>query len=137
MGPQAEGNHRVTVLFKLPPQVGDGDNLSLTAKPYGHVSLAPGDRVFLWWSEAQGGAGLVGHGICQSATSLPGLLAAEVEPELISDLGFGFGRDRLQPYRDAAGNAPEATLAKMLYKHALNKVVQITPVEEAFLDGSF
>jgi hypothetical protein len=51
--------------------------------------------------------------------------------------GVRFGRDQLRPLRDAPGAAPSATLAKKLYKHSLNKAVQITPVEEAFLDSLF
>lgn len=49
----------MTTLFKPPPLSVDGDALKVSAKPNGAVALSPGDRVFLWWSEAQGGAELV------------------------------------------------------------------------------
>lgn len=127
----------MTVLFKLPPQASNGDTLAVSAKPYGNVSLAPGDRVFLWWSEAQGGAGLVGYGTCLSTASTSDSVEAVVEPVRVREAGVGFGRERLRPFRDVAGDAPEATLAKTLYKHSLNKVVQISPSEEAFLEELF
>ncbi len=127
----------MTVLFKLPPQASNGDTLIVSAKPYRNVSLAPGDRVFLWWSEAQGGAGLVGYGTCLSTTSTWDSVEAVVEPVRVRDAGFGFGRERLRPFRDVAEDTPEATLAKTLYKHSLNKVVQISPSEEAFLGELF
>jgi len=127
----------VTVLFKLPPQASNGDTLAVSAKLYGNVSLAPGDRVFLWWSETQGGAGLVGYGTCLSTASTSNSVEAVVEPVLMRETGYGFGRERLRPFREVAGDAPEATLAKALYKHSLNKVVQISPSEEAFLEELF
>lgn len=125
----------MTVLFKLPPQASNGDAVIVCAKPYRDVSLALGDRVLLWWSEAQGGAGLVGYGTCISTASTLDLVKAVVEPVRLREAGFGFGREQLRPFRDVPGDAPEATLAKTLYKHSLNKVVQISPPEEAFLAG--
>jgi hypothetical protein len=126
----------MTVLFKVAPTPIDGDVVRVAAPLYGELLLAPGDRIFLWWSEAQGGRGLAGHGVCVSAASIgKKLLQADIEPITLADTGFG--RAQLRPHREGRGGAPETTLAAKLYRHALNKVVAISAAEEAFLDALF
>lgn len=125
----------MTVLFKVPPQANDHGLVTVEAKPYGPVDLVRGDRVFLWWSEAQHGQGLSGHGVCSAVTVQGGLLRAEVLLTTLERAGVGFGRDQLRAFRDVPGRSPEATLAKVLYRHSLNKVVSLSAAEEAFLDG--
>jgi len=125
----------MTVLFKSPPFAQDVDRVVVSAKPFGEVTLARGDRVFLWWSEAQGGAGLSGHGLCASASEGPDLLRAEVEVIALRSEGVGFGRDALRPLRDATDDGPQTSLARKLYRHSHNKAVALTPDEEAFHDG--
>jgi hypothetical protein len=127
----------MTVLFKSPPVAQDGDGLVVSAKPFGEVTLPRGDRVFLWWSEAQGGAGLSGHGLCSSAREGPGLLRAEIKVVALRSEGVGFGRDELRPFRDATDDGPQTSLARKLYRHSLNKAVALTRDEEAFLDRLF
>lgn len=121
----------MTVLFKVPPVAIDGDIVALEAKSYGAVVIAPGDRVFRWWSETQGGRGLAGYGICMSAQPVGAFWRAEIEA--VTNRTIGFGKAALAPFRDAPVPRPEATLSAKLYRHSLNKVVQITPAEEAFL----
>lgn len=121
----------MTVLFKVPPQEVDGDTVTLEARRYGPVQLNRGDRVFLWWSEAQGGAGLAGYGLCVQASAQPNGWRAVVE--VVIDHYRGFAKANLAPYRDTDDGSPQALLAAKLYRHALNKVVAITPGEEAFL----
>lgn len=123
----------MTVLFKVPPQEVDGDTVTVEARSYGPVHLARGDRVFLWWSEAQGGAGLVGHGLCLAASSQPDGWRAVVE--VVTDRHRGFGKAELAPHRSAGRATPSGSLSAKLYRHALNKVVAITSEEERFLDG--
>lgn len=123
----------MTVLFKVPPVEPDGDLLTLEAKPYGLATLTRGDRVFLWWSETQGGAGLVGHGLCHEA-SFDGIVW-RAAVEVIDDRFRGFGKADLANWRNAGSDVPLATLAAKLYKHSLNKVVAISASETAFLDA--
>lgn len=122
----------MTVLFKVPPQEVSGDVVTLEARSYGLVQLRRGDRVFLWWSEAQGGAGLAGYGLCVEASAQAGGWRAMVE--VVTDRYRGFAKANLAPYRDVEDGSPQASLAAKLYRHALNKVVAITPGEEAFLE---
>lgn len=123
----------MTVLFKLPPVERDRNLLMLEAKPYGSVAIARGDRVFLWWSEAQRGAGLVGHGLCNEADFEGSYWRVAVE---VIDDGFrGFGTADLAKWRNSFADLPEATLAAKLYRHSLNKVVAISDTEAAFLDN--
>lgn len=123
----------MTVLFKVPPVEPDGDLLTLEAKPYGVVTLVRGDRVFLWWSETQGGAGLVGHGLCHEARFDGIVWRAAVE--VFDDRFRGFGKGNLAASRNAGSAVPLTTLAAKLYKHSLNKVVAISASEAAFLDS--
>ena len=127
----------MTVLFKAPPQTDLNGILAVEAKPFGAVDLQSGDRVFLWWSEAQQGNGLSGYGECRSVTDLGDRLRAEVSVARLASDGVGFGRNQLRPHRDDLRASPEATLAKSLYRHALNKVVQLSTAEESFLDRLF
>lgn len=123
----------MTLLFKVPPPAhSDEDIISLSARTHGLLDWRIEDRVFLWWSEAQGGAGLAGHGLLVHARQAGSLLMAEVEP--ITLMNCGFNRANLRPFRDATGSDPRVGLAAKLYRHALNKVVAITPAEAAFLD---
>lgn len=123
----------MAVLFKVPPQEVDGDTVALEARRYGPVRITRGDRVFLWWSEAQGGAGLVGYGLCVEASAHADRWHAVVE--VVTDRYRGFTKANLAPYRNADDGSPQASLAVKLYRHALNKVVAITPDEEAFLEA--
>lgn len=127
----------MAVMFKVPPPIDPGKIVTLEAKPYGTIDLQQGDRVFLWWSEAQGGHGLAGCGECRSVLDLGDTLRAEVSVMRLAPNGVGFGRDQLRPHRDQGGTSPEATLSKSLYRHALNKVIQLSAAEEAFLDRLF
>lgn len=97
------------------------------------VPLEGGDRVFLWWSEAQGEHGLAGRGVCVSIDPALGPLHADVEPITLAYCDFG--RAQLRPFRDAPGASPKVTLATKLYAHAHNKVVSISAREEGFLDA--
>lgn len=106
--------------------------VTLEARAHGSVHLRPGDRVFFWWSETQAGAGLAGHGVCVEASESAGRWRAAVE--IVTDSVTGFGKAALAPFRDAADGGPHATLAAKLYRHAHNKVLAVTPAEEAFLD---
>lgn len=121
----------MAVLFKVPPQEVVGDTVALEARSYGPVRITRGDRVFLWWSEAQGGAGLVGYGLCIEATAQANGWSAVVE--VVTDRYRGFAKATLAPFRDAGDGSPQASLAAKLYRHALNKVVAISPDEEVFL----
>ncbi len=122
----------MTVLFKVPPVEPNGDLLTLEAKPYGVVTLTRGDRVFLWWSETQGGAGLVGHGLCHEARFDGIVWRAAVE--VIDDRFRGFGKANLANWRNAGCAIPPGTLSAKLYRNSHNKVVAITELEAAFLN---
>ena len=126
----------MTVLFKVsPPGPFDGDFLRLSARPYGPVRLAAGDRVFFWWSETQKGVGLAGHGLCVRVLGASGDMTVEVEP--IQFANTGFGKQDLAPHRSAGPGTPLGRLAAKLYKNSLNKVVMVDRGEEEFLDAQF
>ena len=126
----------MTVLFKVPPpDAGMEDTLVLSAKPYENASMAPGDRAFVWWSETQGGTGLAARGVVTEAFRKGPLWQAKIK--VSSEAGRRFGKEDLRPLRDSKSHEPQATLARKLYRHSLDKVTNLDPVEERFLDSFF
>lgn len=127
----------MTFLFKAPPAPVEGGTVSVSAKAYRGAQPTSGDRVFLWWTEDRGGRGLSGVGRCLSVHHTQGLVQATVELIALHESGVGFGKAQVAPFRDVESDRPEATLSKKLFRQAHNKVVALTPDEEAFLDSYF
>lgn len=124
-------------LFKVAPVPVTEGSVVVAAKPHRGALPAPGERIFLWWTEDAGGRGLSGFGECVAVATLPSLVQATVTVGRLDPAGVGFGKAQLAPLRDVDSDAPDATLSKKLFYQAHNKAIALTSEEEAFLDTYF
>ena len=109
---------------------------------YGGKRIAAGDSIFLFASENEGGAGLIGRGLVTAAAPVPrhpgvarqtprvsiavGLVARAVRP---------LGRRELAGFSDWQDGRPETELKFKFYRQATNKIVGLSEEAAAFLDG--
>jgi hypothetical protein len=111
---------------------------------YGGKKIAPGDIVFLFASENEGGQGLVARGVVASAEAvapLPGI--ARQTPRVsvtITRTALAkrpLGRSHLKRFSDWNDGRPETELNFKFYRQATNKIVGVSDEVAAFLMGYF
>jgi len=113
------------------------DLLTVTENAFGNPHLSPGTLAYVWISETAGGGGLSYRGIVEAvSTADGGKLSLEVRlagPQPQRPLTT----EVLAPYRDDDSDEPRASLSRKLYRHAHNKIVDLSPNEAAFTDSFF
>ncbi len=109
---------------------------------YGGKHIAAGDRVYLFDSETQGGAGLVACGVVTEAERVPRLPGIERQTPRVSitvqrtgSVLQRLGREELKRFKDWGDARPETELNFKLYRQATNKIVGISASVAAFLAG--
>lgn len=102
---------------------------------YGGNQISDGERVFIWTSEHQGGRGLVAVGRVTSLRFTGPRVLANILVEGRALRPFNLGN--IAPFRDVADGSPASELARMLYRHALNKVAALDQPTTAFLEEHF
>lgn len=106
-------------------------------------SIAAGDRLFLFASETQGGAGLVARGLVLASGPVPrGEKAREtprvtLDVERLDGVTRPFGRAELRPFRHTRAGSAEFELDFKLYRQATNKIVGLSAAAGNFLDSRF
>lgn len=120
-----------------PLTVSSDDQVKIEEKPfYGGQNIRPGDLVYLWSSETQGGVGLWGRGTVVAVHSRKDKPVVTVRVDRRMNAGnFGYGQ--IAPHRDSPADTPIVGLARKLCKHALNKVAYISDAEAALLQQRF
>lgn len=136
------------LIAKIDPfthSIGAG-RVQVHARPYEKPRVDVGDTVFVWTSERSGGHGLVARGqiVRSSVEEFPDKTGTgtHIEIVLLIELdGLHPNRSlslvQIGQYRDAAGPPAYKELARVLYKHAHNKVVSATPQVVEFLSSYF
>ncbi|HYX46345.1 MAG TPA: hypothetical protein VE820_05945 [Sphingomicrobium sp.] len=111
---------------------------------YGGKNVAPGDTIFLFASENEGGRGLVARGIVTSANRVPRTAGVErqtprvtVTIERTAPARRPLGRAELKSFTDWHDGKPETELSFKFYRQATNKIVGISAVTAQFLDTFF
>src|SRR5512143_2274858 len=111
---------------------------------YGGKHIAPGDAVFVFASESEGGRGLVARGAVVSAKRVarkPGLLRQTPRVSVVVERDASakrrLGRGELEPFDDWKDGRPETELNFKFYRQATNKVVGISDEAAAFLRTFF
>jgi len=111
---------------------------------YGGRKIAVGDKVYLFASETQGGAGLVARGVVTAAEAVPPrpgvarqtpCVDVTVECEALAKRPLG--RRQLKAFADWQDGRPETELNFKFYRQATNKIGGISEEAAAFLDGYF
>lgn len=102
---------------------------------YGGRSISLGDRIFIWTSETTGGCGLVAAGTVTFLNFLGSNVFAEVflDTAALRQLGL----DNISSYRDVQDSSPESELARVLYRHAHNKISALGETTCQFLESYF
>jgi hypothetical protein len=112
---------------------------------YGGKLIAPGDEIFIFDSENEGGRGLCAKGkviFAKIAKKKP-LLKIRTTPRVtvkIQSKGTPkrrFGREELKPYRTANNTETQTEIAKKFYVQATNKIGGVSKKAAQFLRGYF
>lgn len=107
----------------------------LTVRANGELGLA-GEAAFVWFSETQGGAGLVARATIRDIEQIQtGVILISLNN--IREVTASFGNRQIGPFRDSCGDRPESTLAKKIYRYAHNRIVPLSDDEAAFLQDRF
>lgn len=111
---------------------------------YGGKHIAAGDTVYVFHSENGGGTGLVARGIVAAAEPVPPRPAVErqtprvhVTVRCTARARRPLGRRELKPHAEWDDGRPETELNFKFYRQATDKVVGLSAVAAAFLDGCF
>jgi hypothetical protein len=111
---------------------------------YGGKRVARGDRIFVFASENEGGAGLVASGVVTSAkaTARKRGIARQTPRVSIDVRGTArarrrLGRSELRRFSDWGDGRPETELNFKLYRQATNKIAGISDGAARFLRRFF
>jgi hypothetical protein len=111
---------------------------------YGGKRIAAGDRIFVFASENEGGAGLVASGVVTSVEPTPRKRGvARQTPRVTITIRRSktakrpLGRKELKPYSRWKDGRPETELNFKFYRQATNKIAGISAEAAAFLVGHF
>ena len=111
---------------------------------YGGKLIAPGDIVFVFASENEGGAGLVARGVVTAAAPTPRKPGIERQTPRVgvtirrtARAVRRLGRQELKPFSDWNDERPETELNFKFYRQATNKIVGLSDRAAAFLHGFF
>jgi hypothetical protein len=111
---------------------------------YGGKHIAPGETLFVFASENEGGRGLVARGVVEAAEPAarrPGVVRqtprVSVTIRVIALAKRPLGRSQLKHFTDWNDGQPGTELNFKFYRQATNKVVGISNNTAAFLEGFF
>ena len=103
---------------------------------YRGKAIRPGDEVFVFDSETQGGRGLCARGVAIAARRGPGIRVA-IEVRITAPAKRRLGRAELKPFRGLEGDRPETEIDWKLYRQATNKIAGVSDAAAAYLDSHF
>lgn len=111
---------------------------------YGGKRIAAGDRLFVFASENEGGAGLVAAGIVADVREVaraPGVARqtprVSITVTRLMPARRRLGRAELRPFADWDDGRPETELNFKFYRQATNKIVGLSDPAAAFLERHF
>ncbi len=124
------------VKAELAPDAAAGPMRFREKTMYRGKDIRPGDEVFVFASENQGGAGLCAKGLVTSVEHGPGIrITIEVRP--LAAVRQGLGRRELKPFCDLTDGRPQAEIARKLYRQATNKIAGVSDEAAGFLESHF
>lgn len=111
---------------------------------YGGKSIAPGDTVYVFASENEGGTGLIARGTVAAADAMAKTVGiarqtprVNVTVHRTALASRPLGRTELRPFTDWDDGRPETELNYKFYRQATNKIGGISEGAAAFLEGFF
>jgi len=107
---------------------------------YGGKRIAPGDEVFVFASENEGGSGLVAVGVVVTAEAVPRVSGVARQTPRVSIVvrrtavaTHPMGRRELKAFSDWTDGRPETELNFKFYRQATNKIVGISEAAATLL----
>lgn len=111
---------------------------------YGGKQIAPGDTLFIFASENEGGPGLIARGVVTSARAVAKKAGIERQTPRVSIavkrtsvVKRRLGRDELKKFSEWTDGRPETELNFKFYRQATNKIVGLSEEAAAFLGQFF
>ena len=111
---------------------------------YGGKRIAPGDIIFVFASENEGGPGLVAKGVVTAAQALARKSGIARQTPRVSITvrrtalpNCRLGRGELKPFAQWDDGRPETELNFKFYRQATNKIVGLSDQAAAFLNEFF
>lgn len=128
----------MSYIIKTSPIETSSDTITVEEKTMydGHL-IHHGAIAYVWFSEKQGGCGLVWRAVVEHVVHLSGTRTARVSLRLLSKATRMLTITDLKPERDNSSTTPLSSLSKKLYKHALHKIAHLSADEDVFLLGYF
>ena len=134
--------------FAIKAEVGDPRAMSFTFRAqktmYGGRRIAPGDTIFVFASENEGGPGLIASGVVTSARAIARNRGIARQTPRVSITirrtrlaTRPLGRSELKLFSDWNDGRPETELNFKFYRQATNKIAAISDAAAAFLRGFF
>ena len=99
-------------------------------------NVRPGDEVFLFAAEHNGGRGLYARGVVIAAVRGPGSRVG-LTVDRTGVCARPLGRAALRPFRDRPDGDPPKEIDHKLYRQATNKIAGISEAAAAFLHDFF
>lgn len=136
------------LIAKIDPQPDllSAGRVRIHARPYEKPNVVVGDTVFVWTSERSCGQGLVARGevVRSSSEDFPDKTGPGTHTEIVLLLELDGVRPnrslstvQIGQYRDLAGPPAYRELARVLYKHAHNKITSTNSQVVEFLSTYF
>ncbi len=111
---------------------------------YGGKHIAPGDTIYIFASENEGGPGLIARGVVTAAAATAKKRSVErqtprvsIEVRRTALARRRLGRAELKPFSNWKDGRPETELNFKYYRQATNKIVGISDSTATFLDKFF
>ena len=111
---------------------------------YGGKRIRPGDTIFIFASENQGGTGLIARAVVTSAKAIAKKSGVARQTPRVSitvkrngSAKRQLGRRELKTFTDWNDGRPETELNFKFYRQATNKIVGISDEAAAFLESYF
>jgi hypothetical protein len=124
-------------VVKAAPQPENADWLTFDEKTMWHgKDIRPGDDVFIFAAEHNGGRGLYARGVViEAARGMGSRVGLTVKRTGLATRPLG--RGELRPFRDRPDGGPETEIDHKLYRQATNKIAGVSDAAVAFLRGFF
>jgi hypothetical protein len=124
-------------VVKAPPPSEGADCLRFDEKSmWRGKTIGPGDEVFIFAAEHNGGRGLVYRGVVTEAVRGAGSRVS-LKVKRTGTATRPLGRGELRPFRDRPEAGPETEIDRKLYRQATNKIAGISDAAASFLNGFF
>jgi len=134
--------------FAIKAKVGDPRAISFAFRAqktmYGGKRIVPGDTIFVFASENEGGPGLIASGVVTTAKAIPKKRGIARQTPRVSitirrtaRAKGRLGRSELKPFTNWNDGRPESELNFKFYRQATNKIVGLSDEAATYLRGFF